>query len=212
MIDLAPWLARPGVRVAQLHPDLKRRLARLLGDHRLGGKVRIASAVRTYAEQKDLYDRWKAGTYKVPVVARPGTSNHEVRSDGYGHAVDLDFAPHPDDWVLLERVAREHGLRRTVPSEGWHYELDPAWVEPQDTPEPQEETVHELVFDAGRNAWYLAGPAGLVRIINPDRLNAYRFGLKVGDVVLTEPLKQVWHESEVFDLVCGPMVIPGKTV
>lgn len=44
----------------------------------------ITSGYRTYAEQKSLYDRWLAGTFFAPSVAKPGTSRHEN-----GRALDL---------------------------------------------------------------------------------------------------------------------------
>ena len=37
----------------------------------------VTSTRRTYAEQKALYDRWKAGLSKYP-AAVPGTSDHEL--------------------------------------------------------------------------------------------------------------------------------------
>lgn len=49
-----------------------------------GYDLLITDAYRTYAQQKSLYDRWKAGTFSAPSVAYPGTSLHET-----GRALDL---------------------------------------------------------------------------------------------------------------------------
>lgn len=49
-----------------------------------GCDLLITDAYRTYAQQKSLYDRWKAGTFSAPSVAYPGTSLHET-----GRALDL---------------------------------------------------------------------------------------------------------------------------
>ena len=49
-----------------------------------GYDLLITDAYRTYAQQKSLYDRWKAGTFSAPSVAYPGTSLHET-----GRALDI---------------------------------------------------------------------------------------------------------------------------
>ena len=49
-----------------------------------GLNLLVTSGYRSYAQQKSLYDRWKAGTFSAPSVARPGTSLHES-----GRALDL---------------------------------------------------------------------------------------------------------------------------
>lgn len=49
-----------------------------------GDDLLITSALRTYAEQKKLYDDWLAGRFNTPHVATPGTSLHES-----GRALDL---------------------------------------------------------------------------------------------------------------------------
>lgn len=115
-----------------LHPELRERAEALLRDPRLEQRVYIISGVRTYAHQKWLYDEWCAGRYRVPVVANPDRvlangrkgSLHMVQEDGYAYALDFDFMAGGDDWGLLEAVAGDYALVRTVPSEGWHYEAD----------------------------------------------------------------------------------------
>lgn len=92
-----------------------------------GYDLLITSGLRTYAEQKSLYDRWKAGTFHAPSVAPPGTSLHES-----GRALDLrDSGSTPgvtvagnarSNWLRLN--ARKFGFSANGYSFGepWHYE------------------------------------------------------------------------------------------
>lgn len=87
----------------------------------------ITDGYRTYAEQKSLYDRWKAGTFSAPSVAKPGTSLHET-----GRALDLrDSGSTPG--VTVAGNSRSNWLKANAPaygfkasgysfSEPWHYE------------------------------------------------------------------------------------------
>lgn len=88
----------------------------------------ITSGYRTYAEQADIYRRWKNGTFKAPSVAPPGTSLHES-----GRALDLrDSGRTPG--VTSAGNSRSNWLRANAPKYGfnptgygfrepWHYEL-----------------------------------------------------------------------------------------
>jgi hypothetical protein len=81
-------------------------------------RIYVASGLRSYNEQKILYNLYLAG--KGNLAARPGTSNHET-----GLAVDA--------WIngtvalfshkQAAALAAKHNLVRTVPSEAWHAEL-----------------------------------------------------------------------------------------
>ena len=75
-----------------------------------GGRFRIFSGVRTYAEQVDLWNKYLAGGN---LAARPGTSKHER-----GEAVDIS-----GDKPLATRLAPQFGLGLTVPGEDWHFEV-----------------------------------------------------------------------------------------
>lgn len=128
------WRIRVGddVSISQLHPTFKDKIFGLLNDSRLSGLVWVRSGVRTNQEQVALRrrncgtSRWaiyyKRPSKCKPPTARPGTSRHETRKDGYAYAVDLDFAPHSDNWGLLHTVARDYGVHFPVSSEGWHAE------------------------------------------------------------------------------------------
>jgi hypothetical protein len=79
----------------------------------------IASAYRSYAEQKALYDGWKKGLPGYAPANYPGTSMHEK-----GLAVDIDCA----DYSLLNRFTKQCGLYQPHKAEPWHQELDPKRV------------------------------------------------------------------------------------
>lgn len=101
-----------------------------------GYTLHVRDGLRTYAQQKDLYDRWKAGTFSAPSVAYPGTSLHET-----GRALDVyDSGPAPgvttagnvrSNW--LRNNAARYGFSPTGYgfSEPWHieYQGDP-WAAP----------------------------------------------------------------------------------
>lgn len=63
--------------------------------------------VRTAKQQNDLYQkgRTKGGSIVTYKDGYRKKSNHQVKSDGYGHAVDL--VPYPvdwNDWTKFERI------------------------------------------------------------------------------------------------------------
>lgn len=74
----------------------------------------IRSGFRSYEEQEWFYQAWKEGWGNK--AARPGHSNHQT-----GRALDLDLdLAGSREW--LEKHARKHGFKRTVPGEPWHWE------------------------------------------------------------------------------------------
>ena len=48
------------VRLKEIHPLMKRRLEAFFADPRIKGKVVVSSGCRTYANQKELYRKYKA--------------------------------------------------------------------------------------------------------------------------------------------------------
>jgi hypothetical protein len=90
-----------------------------------GDRFWIVSGFRTLQQQVGLrqahcgrtfYDVWQRPAAQCnPPTARPGTSKHEK-----GLAVDYG-----GDLTLAGRLAAAAGLKRTVPSEDWHFEPDP---------------------------------------------------------------------------------------
>lgn len=93
-----------------------------------GYDLLITSGYRTYEEQKSLYDRWKAGTFHAPSVARPGTSLHES-----GRALDLRDSG-SDAGVTIAGNVRSNWMRNNSAKYGfaangysfrepWHFEF-----------------------------------------------------------------------------------------
>ena len=125
-------LANKWVRIKEIHPKMQYRLQRFFADPHIKGKVVVSSGVRTYAQQKELYRRYKAGTFPN-LVANPDRKfgggfqgswhmqqpNHPEGS--YGFAVDFRIVGKIST-TEVNAIAREYGLWRTVPSEWWHHQ------------------------------------------------------------------------------------------
>ena len=77
---------------------------------------RLTGGRRSYAEQKKLYARYRAGRSALP-AAPPGKSLHE-----YGLAVDI-IANSPQALNTLGNVWRSWGLTWRAPSDPVHFEL-----------------------------------------------------------------------------------------
>ena len=120
------------VRIKEIHPKMKYRLEKFFADPRIKGKVVVSSGVRTYAPQKDLYRRYNAGTFPN-LVANPDRkfgggfqgSWHMQQphhpEGAYGFAVDFRVVGSITTGTI-NKVAREYGLWKTVPSEWWHHQ------------------------------------------------------------------------------------------
>ena len=115
------------VRLTELHPKFVERLEHFFNDPRIKNKVAIVSGCRTYAQQKELYRRYRAGTGNL--AANPDRrfgpkgkyrgSWHLEQEDGFAYAVDLRIIGKLS-WATLHAVAKEYGIIKTVPSENWH--------------------------------------------------------------------------------------------
>jgi hypothetical protein len=97
-------------------PELLRRLALVARDAKRPLFVNYGK--RTYAEQKELYDK-----YGSPRAAKPGTSPHESgrAADvvlGANHAIDIGDLPE------CRTAMKKRGLCLPVPGEPWHVEID----------------------------------------------------------------------------------------
>jgi len=82
-----------------------------------GINVKLNSAFRTMAKQKELYNKYLTG--RGNLAAKPGRSNHQ-----YGVAVDLDVKSNPRLLKWLQANAGRFGFHQAVPSENWHWEYD----------------------------------------------------------------------------------------
>ena len=67
------------VQVDLLHPTLKYRLVALFRHPEIQGRMIVSSGVRSYAEQKRLYDGYKAGKKGFNLAANPDWK----RPDGF---------------------------------------------------------------------------------------------------------------------------------
>ncbi len=84
---------------------------------RAGVNLTVVSGFRTMAQQRYLYNLYRAG--KGNLAARPGYSNHQG-----GIAADIavgNTSSRAYKWLAAH--ARAYGFRRTVPSEPWHWEF-----------------------------------------------------------------------------------------
>ena len=116
------------VDLSLLHPRFATRLELFFGDGRIANKVAVVSGCRSYAEQKRLYDKYRAGKGNLaanPDWKRPGGffhgSFHQEQRDGYAYAVDLRIIGDVSQ-TEVTAVARKYGFRPTVPGEWWHFQ------------------------------------------------------------------------------------------
>lgn len=124
------------IDLSLLHPAFLERLDNLFKDERIAGYVEVCSGCRSYAEQKRLYDKYRAGKGNLaanPDWKRPDGffrgSFHQEQPDGYSYAVDLSIikwgGPSKAD---VTRIAEGYGIRPTVKNrdgsikEWWHFQ------------------------------------------------------------------------------------------
>jgi len=108
-------------RLAGVHPTLIDRLMRVLAEmERLGHPMMVTDGVRTLERQQELYAQGRETPGKV-VTDCDGVvkkSNHQVKADGFGHAVDCAFIingqPNWGDrlpWETYGALCLNHGLK-----------------------------------------------------------------------------------------------------
>lgn len=106
-----------------MNPVMVQRLQAMIAAS--GGLLAPGSGWRSHQKQTELYNAWKSGRYKVPSVAKPGTSYHErglamdLVDTRTGRAVQAGSAA--DQW--LRAHAAEFGFSRPVRGEAWHVQL-----------------------------------------------------------------------------------------
>lgn len=83
-----------------------------------GHPMRICQGVRTAAEQNKLWQQGRVTPGKIVTNANgiDKKSNHQVKDDGWGHAVDLCFTtgdPFGEDqpWARFGELVRAEGLK-----------------------------------------------------------------------------------------------------
>ena len=117
------------VRLKEIHPKMKERLEAFFADPRIKGKVVVSSGCRTYAQQKELYRKYKAGNGNLAAnpdrTFGPGGkyrgSWHLEQKDGFAYAADFRIIGKISTGDV-NRIAKEYGLEKTVPSEWWHHQ------------------------------------------------------------------------------------------
>jgi peptidoglycan L-alanyl-D-glutamate endopeptidase CwlK len=113
-------------RLKGVHPDLVDKVLRIISAmSALGHPMMVTDGVRTTAQQQALYAQGRTKPGKIVTYADGinRKSNHQAKSDGYGHAVDCCFLvdldgdgrndpswseKHP--WALYGAMARALGL------------------------------------------------------------------------------------------------------
>lgn len=82
------------VRLRGCHPDLKARMIAIIDALTAEGhEVVLTQGVRTTAQQQAIYaqGRTKPGKVVTDCDGVRRASNHQIKSDGYGHAVDVSW-------------------------------------------------------------------------------------------------------------------------
>ena len=120
------------VNIKDLHPKFKQRLEAFFADPRIKGKVSVSSGVRTYQQQKYLYDGYKSRRPGFNLAANPDRVNSagfqgsyhmsQPKFQGYGYAVDFRIVGKGLTTRQVNSIAAEYGIVKTVPSEWWHHQ------------------------------------------------------------------------------------------
>lgn len=111
LVDAVNTRANAGVNM-NINEDFKRSYGGYNAE--LGSPFTVVSALRTYAQQVALYNKYLAGTGNL--AAKPGTSRHE---SGFA----LDHSPGTQGKAAKYiNVAKKWNLHYPVPGEDWHVE------------------------------------------------------------------------------------------
>jgi hypothetical protein len=86
-----------------------------------GVDFKVTSGHRTFAEQRRLYDLWRAG--KGNLAAFPSHSAPHIRTGRPDHAIDFGPDPAAVQRLIKYLNRRRLGSRLTVPGEWWHVEV-----------------------------------------------------------------------------------------
>jgi hypothetical protein len=92
---------------------------------RLKRHLRIREGWRTRDQQQAFWEAFEDRGYRPPLVARPGTSNHET-----GDAADVGVLPSGENlgsYGGARQAMRAEGLCLPVPGEPWHVEIGTTW-------------------------------------------------------------------------------------
>lgn len=168
-----------------LVPELRPYAEQLLNAASAAGlNPTVTSTVRTYAQQKALWDRYQAGRSKYP-AAPPGASAHE-----YGWAFDMDVYPHD---ALADVGAYWQDLGGT-----WGGDRDPVHFELPGASEAARANYEAgLTAPAPEPKWVKAMAAAV------DALIAFVPGIGEAEII-GQLLKWGFPNSQVADFTSGP--------
>lgn len=119
------------VKIDGLHPRFIARLEAFFADPRIANRVAVVSGVRTYAQQKYLYDGYKARRPGFNLAANPDRklrngfqgSYHmsQPAFGGWGYAVDFRIVGQGITTGEVKKVATLYGMHAPVRGEWWHH-------------------------------------------------------------------------------------------
>lgn len=119
------------VKIDGLHPRFIARLEAFFADPRIANRVAVVSGVRTYAQQKYLYDGYRARRKGFNLAANPDRkltngfqgSYHMAQPafGGFGYAVDFRITGKGITTAEVGKIARQYGMHAPVRGEWWHH-------------------------------------------------------------------------------------------
>lgn len=119
------------VKINGLHPRFIARLEAFFADPRIANRVAVVSGVRSYAQQKYLYDGYKARKRGFNLAANPDRklsngfqgSYHmsQPAFEGFGYAVDFRITSKGITTGEVKKIAAQYGMHAPVRSEWWHH-------------------------------------------------------------------------------------------
>lgn len=120
------------VKIDGLHPRFIARLEAFFKDSRIANRVAVVSGVRTYAQQKYLYDGYKARKRGFNLAANPDRklsngfqgSYHmsQPAFGGFGYAVDFRIVGKGITTGEVMKIARQYGMHAPIAhKEWWHH-------------------------------------------------------------------------------------------
>ena len=119
------------VKIDGLHPRFIARLEAFFADPRIANRVAVVSGVRSYAQQKYLYDGYRARKPGFNLAANPDRkrsngwqgSYHMAQPSygGFGDAVDLRITGKGITTGEVKHIATQYGMHAPIRSEWWHF-------------------------------------------------------------------------------------------
>lgn len=154
------------VKIDGLHPRFIARLEAFFADPRIANRVAVVSGVRTYAQQKYLYDGYRSGRKGFNLAANPDRkrsngwvgSYHQPQPQfgGWGYAVDLRITGKGITTGEVKAIAAQYGMHAPVRGEWWHHTpgtprgTEFEWLPFDASAEPQHEAPENVLAEVAR--------------------------------------------------------------